>query len=299
MWQLISLKAKHKKQIQYGYTGERTLALKLMYITNNPEVALIAEKNGVDRIWVDLESEGKEERQKGQNSVKSNHTIKDIEAIAPLLTTSEMLVRINPWSERSVKEVNRVIRAGAELIMLPMWKTTEEVERFVRCINGRCKTILLLETKEAVECLDDVLKIPGIDEIHIGLNDLHLSYQLTFMFELVTNGMVEYLIKKIKKAGLPCGFGKIGRTDLPVKAEMLVLKHYSLGSTRVILSQAFLGNTKLDNLEEVETVFCENIKALRKFEKYAAIAGEDIFIDNSKELLYAVNKRVKEINING
>ena len=38
------------------------MALKLMYITNRPDVALIAEKYGVDRIWIDLETLGKEER---------------------------------------------------------------------------------------------------------------------------------------------------------------------------------------------------------------------------------------------
>lgn len=53
------------------------MALTLMYITNDPAVALIAEKNGVDRIWVDLETLGKEQRQKGLNSVKSHHTIED------------------------------------------------------------------------------------------------------------------------------------------------------------------------------------------------------------------------------
>lgn len=52
------------------------MKLKLMYITNNPIVALIAEKNGVDRIWIDLETLGKEERQIGLNSVKSHHSIK-------------------------------------------------------------------------------------------------------------------------------------------------------------------------------------------------------------------------------
>ena len=34
--------------------------LKFMYITNNPKVALIAEKYGVDRVWIDLERLGKE-----------------------------------------------------------------------------------------------------------------------------------------------------------------------------------------------------------------------------------------------
>ena len=44
------------------------------------------------------------------------------------------------------------------------------------------KTCLLLETPEAVEIIDDILDIDGIDEIHIGLNDLHLGYKMKFMF---------------------------------------------------------------------------------------------------------------------
>ena len=90
--------------------------LKLMYITNDPEVALIAEKYGVDRIWIDLETLGKEERQKDMDTVKSEHTIEDIEKIKPLLSTSEMLVRVNPWNERSVEEINDVVNAGADII---------------------------------------------------------------------------------------------------------------------------------------------------------------------------------------
>ena len=49
------------------------------YITNRPDVALVAEKYGVDRIWVDLETRGKEERQHNLNTVKSRHSISDIE----------------------------------------------------------------------------------------------------------------------------------------------------------------------------------------------------------------------------
>jgi hypothetical protein len=53
------------------------MPLKLMYITNNPQIALIAEQYGVDRIWIDLETFGKEELQKDLNSVKSNHSISE------------------------------------------------------------------------------------------------------------------------------------------------------------------------------------------------------------------------------
>lgn len=80
------------------------MSLVLMYITNDPDVALIAEKYGVDRVWVDLETLGKEERQKGMNTVKSKHTIDDIKKIKPLLTKMEMLVRINPWHEGSKRK---------------------------------------------------------------------------------------------------------------------------------------------------------------------------------------------------
>ena len=50
------------------------MALQLMYITNNPQIAKIADDTGVDRIWIDLEQLGKEERQKGMNTVKSKHS---------------------------------------------------------------------------------------------------------------------------------------------------------------------------------------------------------------------------------
>ena len=133
------------------------MALTLMYITNNPEVARIAEGFGVQRIWIDLEVLGKEERQKNMNTVKSNHTIEDVRKIAPMLTTSEMLVRLNPWNRHSVQEINHVIDAGADILMLPMWRTTQEVESFIKAVDGRAKTVLLLETKEAEECLTQVL----------------------------------------------------------------------------------------------------------------------------------------------
>ena len=51
------------------------MALNVFYITSNPRVALIAERAGVNRIWVDLETLGKEERQKNVDSVKSHHSI--------------------------------------------------------------------------------------------------------------------------------------------------------------------------------------------------------------------------------
>ncbi len=269
------------------------MALTLMYITNNPKIALIAQKYGVDRIWIDLETLGKEERQRKINSVKSHHCIEDIKAIAPLLNSSELLVRINPINPNSKVEIEQVIEAGADIIMLPMWKSVEEVKSFINMVKGRLKTTLLLETREAVDCLDDVLKLGGFDEIHIGLNDLHLSYGLIFMFELLTNGTIEHICNKIFSTGLPYGFGGIAKIeDGLIPAEKIILEHYRLGSTRAILSRTFCNNAIVQEVSETDRMFSENMKKLREFETYAANAGRIAYLTNKTEVAECVDKVV-------
>ena len=272
------------------------MSLTLMYITNDITVALIAQKYGVDRIWIDLETIGKEERQKNRNTVKSHHTIQDIEKIASVITESDVLVRVNPWNEASPHEINSVVDAGADIIMLPYWKTTEEVERFLDAVHGRCKTTLLLETKEADEHIDSILRLPGIDEIHIGLNDLHISYELDFMFELLTNGTVERLCGKFAASRLPYGFGGIASIgEGAVPAEQIILEHYRLGSTRAILSRSFCDYTKLPSYEEVDKVFASNMKKLREFENYAEKANMAVFQNNIAALRKSVENVKKEM----
>ena len=71
------------------------MPLNLMYITNRPDVAMIAERSGVDRIFVDMEYIGKRERQMCMNTVQSHHTVDDVKKIRSCLTKSQLLVRIN------------------------------------------------------------------------------------------------------------------------------------------------------------------------------------------------------------
>ena len=271
------------------------MSLTLMYITNNIDVALIAEKNGVERIWIDLETIGKEERQKGMNTVKSQHCIEDIKKIKPLLSTSQLMVRINPWNNNSKREIESVIEAGADLIMLPMWKTVKEVVEFVQTVNYRCRTMLLLETKEAVDCIEKIVKCNGIDEIHIGLNDLHLSYNLTFMFELLVNGTVEKICNVIKKAGIPSGIGgiaKLGAGDLP--AEKIIMEHYRLGSTRAILSRSFCNTQIITRIEDIEETFMNNMLSLREYEKEIMKCTQEDLIKNQENVAEIVHSIVEE-----
>ena len=276
--------------------------LTLMYITNRPDVALVAEKYGVDRIWIDLETLGKEQRQRGLNTVKSDHSVSDISAIKPLLSTAEMLVRVNRWNPYSSEEIEAVINAGADLIMLPYWKTKEEVENFLNCVNGRVKTVLLLETKEAVECIDEVLKLK-FDEIHIGLNDLYLSYGMTFMFEPLADGTVEKLCEKFKKKGVPYGFGGIARLGAGMlSAEKIIMEHFRLGSTRAILSRSFCDYKNIGNIEEVEIVFRENMNRLQEYELSMVDKLPEEFALNRmsvKDGVDAIVEQIKAVRNNG
>ena len=272
------------------------MSLELMYITNSPQIALIAEKNGVERIWIDLETLGKEERQKNMNSVKSHHTVEDVSNVSAVLTKSKCMVRINPWNEGSVDEIEAVLSAGADIIMLPMWKTEKEAQSFLETVNGRAVTSLLLETKEAAEAIDSVLKHPLIDEIHIGLNDLHLSYGLNFMFEVLSDGTVEELCIKMKNAGIKYGFGgvaRIGEGLLP--AERIIMEHYRLGSSRVILSRSFCNTEQITDIDEIETVFYENMIKLRSYEKTLFDKNKAEFEENKLRVIADVANIVEKI----
>lgn len=271
------------------------MSLKMMYITNLPEVALIAEKYGVDTIFVDLETLGKAERQRNMNTVKSNHCIDDISKVRQVIKKSELMVRVNPWNENSVDEIEKVIAAGADMIMLPMWKSAEEVQNLINTIKGRTKINLLLETKGAVECLDEVLQLKGIDQIHIGLNDLHLSYKQNFLFEPLANGLVEELCNKIKKVGIPYGFGGIaclGKGLIP--AERIIMEHCRLGSSCVILSRSFCDIERCENIEEVEHRFSKHIKLIKDYEKMCLYASNDLLLNNKKEIEKAVKQVLLE-----
>lgn len=273
------------------------MSLKLIYVTNDPGVALIAEKNDVARIMVDLETLGKDVRQKNMNTVKSHHTVDDVRKLSQVVSSSELLVRVNPWNETSAEEIEAVIAAGADRIMLPMWKTLDDVSAFLQAVNGRVGTTLLLETKEAVEIVDEVLDHPLLDEIHLGLNDLHLSYGLTFMFELLSNGTVESLCRKFEAKGIPYGFGgiaQIGEGTLP--AARIVMEHYRLGSTMTILSRSFCDATQYGELSEIEAVFREGITALRAYEKTLSDKTAAEYDENTSAIRCCVAEIVNKIN---
>ena len=70
--------------------------LKLMYITNDPEIAIIAENAGVDRIFIDMEYIGKSIRQGGMDTVQCYHTVEDVRRIKQAVNKAQIMVRVKP-----------------------------------------------------------------------------------------------------------------------------------------------------------------------------------------------------------
>ncbi len=282
------------------------MSLTLMYITNNADMALIAQKAGVDRVWIDMEYIGKEDRQAGMNTVKSHHTIEDIQRLRPLLHSSQLMVRVNPLHEattmygNSKEEIDAAIDAGAEVVMLPMFRTRADVEQFVEYVDGRARVQLLIETAEAAQNIDDILLCRGVDEIHIGLNDLHLAYNKSFMFELLCDGTVSTLCTKIRAAGIKYGFGGIARVGhgmLP--AEHIIAEHYALGSTAAILSRGFCDANLVSDPREIEDAFIQGVKDIRRKEQEVASFTAQQYEENRAIIKEKVAQIVRNIKKQG
>lgn len=269
--------------------------LKLMYITNDPAVAKIAADAGVDRIFIDMEVLGKAERQGGMDTVQSHHVPEDIAKVrAAVGSGTEIMARVDPLNPDSQAKIDASIKNGADVIMLPMWRTEDDLRRLVSMVGGRAKLMPLLETDTAAEDLPEAVKVPGIDQMLIGLNDLHLCYHQKFMFQLLADGTVDRLCAMLRGANIPYGFGGVGRPGSgALPAEYIIGEHYRLGSEYVILSRSFCNTGKITDLGEIRRIFTEGVADIRRVERDCAAWTQEQFEENHRRVCACVDKIVR------
>lgn len=225
--------------------------LKLIFITDRIDVALFAEQSGVDRILVDLETLGKAERQSGRDTLLSQHRRENIAELRRTLSRAELIVRVNPLHAGSPAEIDYCIAAGAETIMLPMFHSAAEVERCCRFVGGRTRVLPLVETVGAVRDVAAITALDGVDELHVGLNDLHLELGSRFLFEPLADGLIDKVAETCQRAGVRFGIGGVSTVGTGhVPGELVLAEHARLSSTGVILSRSFHG--RAETLEDLQ-----------------------------------------------
>lgn len=148
-------------------------------------------------------------------------------------TTGTMPMARVPWNEPGI--IMKVLDAGAYGIICPMVNTAEDAARFVdscryppagnrsfgpirallyggadypQHANDTVVTLAMIETRQALDNLDAILRTPGLDAVYIGPADLSLSLGCTPTFDDVdapAAEAIELILRKAKEAGVvPC-----------------------------------------------------------------------------------------------
>lgn len=214
--------------------------MQFLQITNDPALARRCDALPGMRLFVDLERQGKAERQSGRNTFLSTHVMDDVGRIKAVLRQAPLMVRLNPLHVGTRAEVDAALAQGADRLMLPMFRTSQELAEFAHIVSARVPITALLETSAALHTLPAWIATPGLDEVYVGLNDLHIDLGYRFMFEPLADGVLDRVAQAVLAQGLRFGFGGIARCDEGLLPGQAVLgEHLRLGSQAVILSRTF------------------------------------------------------------
>jgi hypothetical protein len=216
----------------------------LTMLTTDPSLASEGDRAGVERIGVDLERLGKAARQAGQNTRLSEHSWEDLARIRTCVTRGDLFVRLNQMHPGSEAEIEKAIDLKADVIMLPYFHTVDEVKTFANFIRGRAQVILLLETAAALVRLREIVRVPGVDEIMIGLNDLRIQLGVR-PFELLVSPLLDTASREVRDAGRAFTIGGVGRHDdesLTVDPDLVYAQYPRLKATGAWLSRSFFSN---------------------------------------------------------
>ena len=175
-------------------------------------------KMGWDSITIDM--------QHGLNDYQSS--ISMVQAISN--SKSVPFVRV-PWNEPSI--IMKTLDLGVMGIIAPMINTKKDCENFVSYCkyppigkrsfgpiraqlvhgadyfdkaNSNILCFAMIETKEAVKNLDEILSVPNLTGVYIGPADMSINYGLQPKFDVEENPIYENIKLIAKKAE---EFGKI------------------------------------------------------------------------------------------
>ncbi|MDP3348687.1 MAG: aldolase/citrate lyase family protein [Hydrogenophaga sp.] len=181
-------------------------------------------------------------------TIDLQHGVVDYQAMVPMLqaisTTNTVPVVRVPWLEPGI--LMKTLDAGAYGVICPMVNTREDAQKLVaythyaprgtrsfgpvrallyggadypQHANDTIVTFAMIETAQALDNLDDILSVPGLDAIYIGPSDLSLALGCTPTFDNLdpkAAQAVEHILARAKAHGLVAGIHN-GSTEAALK----------------------------------------------------------------------------------
>ena len=170
-------------------------------------------------------------------TIDMQHGMIDYQAMIPMLqaisTTATVPVVRVPWLEPGI--LMKTLDAGAYGVICPMVNTREDAQKLVaythyaprgtrsfgpvratlyagadyaQHANDTIVTFAMIETAQALDNLDDILSVEGLDAIYIGPSDLSLALGCTPTFDDLdpqAAEAVEHILARAKAHGVVAG----------------------------------------------------------------------------------------------
>lgn len=189
-------------------------------------------------------------------NVDLQHGLIDYQTMVSMLqaisTTDTMPMARVPWNEPGI--IGKVLDAGVMGIICPMINTAADAQALVRAgrypplgersfgptravwyagsdyasaANESVVLMPMIETRDAIANLDDILSVPGLDGVYVGPGDLGLSHGFVPKLdrdepELVS--LIDHIVERTTahglKAGIHCG--------APAYARRMIARGYRL-----------------------------------------------------------------------
>jgi len=230
-------------------------------LTKDPVLARAADIAGIDRIGVDLEILGKPERQQGLGTMISGHSEQDAHAVFPEIRSGARFARVNPVNPGTKAEIEALLLAGVQVLMLPYFFSIRQVEIFAGLVGRRAMTVGLVETIAALGIVDDIIRLGLLTEIHFGLTDLGIDMRMTRP-EILRDPRFLESVALVRRSEMPfgiAGFARPGDTALAYDPGTFITEIAGLGASRALIARSFLRS-----LGQYETL-ADDVSALRGF----------------------------------
>lgn len=181
----------------------------LYLFTTDPALAKTAETAGVSSVIVDWERYGKSDRQAGHDTEINADTPADVCTLTDALTIP-VTVRIDSLRGEAERDVETALDAGARVLMLPMAESVRDVDQFLRCVRGRARTLVQIETEGLVREVSALASLEW-DAAYVGLNDLMISRGEPWLWGPLMDGTMDRIYDALD--GRPVGFGGVTVLD--------------------------------------------------------------------------------------